>query len=123
MRTGRRTGAVVLGLVVALATLLGVACLCARGPQLPPEHTTVAAAFYDVPDEQEREHVCVSSGHDRCGGRAVAGKPSTGPGPHPQPLAAPTRVDTRPAVATTTRTPFTAEPRAPDLHALQVLRT
>ncbi|NUR67105.1 MAG: hypothetical protein HOQ47_15195 [Streptomyces sp.] len=123
MRTGRRTGAVVLGLVVALATLLGVACLCARGLQLPPEHTAVASAAYDVPDQREREHVCVSSGHDRCGGKAVAGKPSTGPGPHPQPLTAPTRVDTRPTVAATTRTPFTADPRAPDLHALQVLRT
>ncbi|NUO47211.1 MAG: hypothetical protein HOV82_34870 [Streptomyces sp.] len=123
MRTGRRTGAVVLGLVVALATLLGVACLCARGLPLPPEHTAVASAAYDVPDQQEREHVCVSSGHDRCGGKAVAGKPSTGPSPHPQPLTAPTRVDTRPAVAATTRTPFTADPRAPDLHALQVLRT
>ena len=122
MRTRRRTGAVVLGLMVALATLLGAACLCARGVPPSAGHAPTAVVL-DMPDQQVREHVCVSSGHDRCGGKAVVGKPSTAPGPHPQPLAPPTRVDTRPALPVPARAPYTAEPRGPDLHALQVLRT
>ncbi|MCW8380591.1 hypothetical protein [Streptomyces justiciae] len=122
MRAGRRTGAVVLGLLVALATLLGAACLCARGAQPAAEHAPTTVVL-DLPDQQMREHVCVSSGHDRCGGKVVVGKPSTAPGPHPQPVAPPTRVFTRPALAVPARAPYTAEPRAPDLHALQVLRT
>ena len=114
-----RTGAVALGLLMALATLFGVACLCVQGPATPPEH----AAVTSVTSAVAQEHVCPSPVHRRCGADAAVVAPTTGPGSHPQPLVLPTRADTRPPVAFPVGTSYAAGPRAPDLHVLQVLRT
>ncbi|MEV6382005.1 hypothetical protein AB0M31_21655 [Streptomyces sp. NPDC051773] len=114
-----------LGLLVALATVLGVACLCTHG------HITVAAATktpaaptsYDITADDVSERVCAMPGHDRCGGSAAVDTRTTGPGPHPVPQALPVRVDARPAALPVPVDARPAAPRAPNLHALQVLRT
>ncbi|ALV33213.1 hypothetical protein AS200_15115 [Streptomyces sp. CdTB01] len=113
----------VLGLLVALATLLGVACLCSHGHALQAEPVAVASVSYDGPHHHARDHACLSPGHDHCGAKLSVDTPTTGPGPHPQPLGLPVRVDPRPILAPTATTWYAAAPRAPDLHVLQVLRT
>ncbi|MDX3525894.1 hypothetical protein P1P75_05465 [Streptomyces sp. ID05-39B] len=89
---------------------------------MPPEPAGIASVAHDRADDQVREHACPSRAHDQCGSESAVDTPTTGPGPHPQPLVLPARPDTRPAVASPATTPYTAGPRAPDLHLLQVLR-
>ncbi|MEU3979220.1 hypothetical protein AB0F77_03775 [Streptomyces sp. NPDC026672] len=118
---------VVLGLTMALATVLGVASLCAHGPVRGPvavlSSEGAAPAAHHGPSGAPRAHVCPVPGHDQCGARTAAYSPTTGPGPHPFPRTPPALVDTRPAVAPTTAAARPAAPRAPDLHVLQVQRT
>ncbi|MFI5875346.1 hypothetical protein ACIBAH_23370 [Streptomyces sp. NPDC051445] len=83
--------------------------------------TAMSAASDDAGDV--REHACASPAHDQCGGKTVVDTPTTGPGPHPQPLDPPVRPDARPASATSAIVMHTIAARAPDLHLLQVLRT
>ena len=120
---GERTGAVALALLVVLATLLGVACLCSPGHAGQSEPVTIASAAHHGPDRPGHERACLSPGHDHCGTKLAVDTPTTGPGPHPQPLGLPARVDSRPAPVAPATTWYTAAPRAPDLHVLQVLRT
>ncbi|MFF6829849.1 copper resistance protein CopC [Streptomyces longwoodensis] len=120
MSVRQRTAAVVLGLLVALATVLGAACLCAHRHTVQP--VTVFSA-YDTSDGGAREHACALPAHDQCGAKAAGDMPTTGPGPHSQPLTLPAWADTRPASSRTVINQDSAAPRAPDLHALQVLRT
>ncbi|MFJ5265137.1 hypothetical protein ACIQAC_32205 [Streptomyces sp. NPDC088387] len=119
----RRTGSVVLSLLVALATFLGVACLCAHGTA--PQSESVAVTYVDIdrPDGHRSERACLSPGHQQCGAKLAVDTPATAPAPHPHPLGLPARVDARPAPALTDVSRYTAPPRAPDLHVLQVLRT
>ncbi|MER6127205.1 hypothetical protein ABT173_32390 [Streptomyces sp. NPDC001795] len=123
MSVRRRTGAVVLGLLVALATMLGAACLCTHGYAMQPRTVAVSSITYETPGGHARDHACLSPGHDQCGGASTAVTPTTGPGPHPQPFSPPVRLDARPASPSTTFTTYAMSPRAPDLHVLQVLRT
>lgn len=121
MSSRRAAGSVVLGLLVALAAVLGVACLCTHGHV--PQSLAVSSA-YGALDGGIPEHACASSGHGRCGTEAAADTPTTGPVPHPLPQAWPARVEVRPAAfpaAAVRKRP--AAPRAPDLYTLQVLRT
>ncbi|QIZ00735.2 hypothetical protein HEP87_52180 [Streptomyces sp. S1D4-11] len=111
-----------LGLLMALATLLGAAFLCAHGPAMQPEPTAVAMVTYDQA-HHTCEHACAAPGHDQCGAASAVNTPATGPGPHPQPLSPPSHVDARSTVVSTTVARYTATPRAPDLYVLQVLRT
>ncbi|MFD7404179.1 hypothetical protein ACFV7R_16200 [Streptomyces sp. NPDC059866] len=125
MGTRRRAASVVLGLWMALATVLGVGCLCAHGQTYAQAVQYVAAVspMPDAPGDDTREHACAAPGHDQCGGGTVVDTPATGPAPHPLPQALPTRVDTRPVAAPTPVTAGPAAPRPPNLHVLQVLRT
>ncbi|MFF8904802.1 hypothetical protein [Streptomyces olivaceoviridis] len=123
MSTRRRTASVLLGLLVVLATVFGVACLCAHGPGVRPT-VAVASSSYDVPDHLAREHLCALPGQDHCGAKTTAATPTTGPGNHPFPQTLPTTVvDARPATAAPPVRARPAAPRPPGLHALQVLRT
>jgi hypothetical protein len=125
-----RTGSVVLGLLVVLATMLGAACLCAQGYAMRPVAAVSSPSASHQPDGgghgpsvDDREHACAAPGHDRCGGKAAVDTPVTRPGPHPQPQSLPAQVDTRPASVGVRTTVYGATPRPPNLHALQVLRT
>jgi hypothetical protein len=111
---------VALGLLVALATVLGVACLCAYGQFSRP---LVTSAAYDVADGHAGDHASVAPGEHRCGDQKAADTPTTGPVPQPQPVALPCRADVRPAAAPAAVLRHAAAPRAPDLHVLQVSRT
>ncbi|NNN36293.1 hypothetical protein HLK59_39240 [Streptomyces sp. S3(2020)] len=123
----RRSTSVLLGLLVALASVLGIACLCTHGhvalPVAAASTTPAAPTSYDIATDDTRERVCASPGHDRCGGSAAVGNPTTGPGPHPVPQALPVRVDARPVALPVPADARPAAPRPPDLHTLQVLRT
>lgn len=124
--TGRRqrTACVALGLLVALATVLGVTCLCAYGQfSRPLVASTAYDVAYDMADGHVGDHASVAPGEHRCGDQKVADTPTTGPVPQPQPVALPCRVDARPVVVAATVPRHGAAPRAPDLHVLQVLRT
>ena len=127
MRMRWRTASVVLGLMVVLATVLGVACLCAHGPVTQSvavmQPGTAAAAMHHGSSGDSPDHACAVPGHDQCGAKTTAYAPTTGPGPHPFPQTLPARVDTRPATLPTAVAAHPAAPRAPDLHVLQVLRT
>jgi hypothetical protein len=116
----RQTVSVVLGLLVVLATVLGAACLCARGDTVQP---IAASSVYGGSGDGDREHVCAVPAHDQCGAKVTVDTPTTGPGPHPQPLALPVRADVGPTSSRTVINLHPAAPRAPDLHVLQVLRT
>ncbi|WP_437066307.1 hypothetical protein [Streptomyces sp. enrichment culture] len=109
-----------LGLLVALATVLGVTCLCAYGQFGRPP---VAATAYDVADGHVGHHARVAPGEHRCGDQKAADTPTTGPVPQPQPVTLPCRVDARPTAVPATAMRHGAAPRAPDLHVLQVSRT
>ncbi|WP_405905470.1 MULTISPECIES: hypothetical protein [unclassified Streptomyces] len=122
MTVRRRTGSVVLGLLVALATVLGVACLCTHGPAVQPVAAMSSAASHG-PDGDDHEHVCAAPGEDECGAQWVMDTPTTGPGPHPQPQSLPAQVHVRPAAVPAQTTAYGVAPRPPNLHVLQVLRT
>jgi hypothetical protein len=119
----RRTGVAVLGLLVALAALLGVACLCTHGQAMHAESVAFASVTHDRPHGPAYDHTCLAPGHEQCSGKLAVDTPGTGPGPHPQPIALPAQGDARPASPATSITRYVARPRAPDLHVLQVLRT
>ncbi|MFF4754367.1 hypothetical protein ACWD5R_24530 [Streptomyces sp. NPDC002514] len=123
MSVRRRSGGVVLGLLVALATLLGVACLCSHGHAIQAEPVAVVSVTHDSPVGHVREHACLSPGHEQCGAKPAVDTPTTGPGPQPHPLGVPVQVEFRPVLALTVTARYEAAPRAPDLHVLQVLRT
>lgn len=123
MRLRRRSGGVVLGLLMALATLLGVACLCSHGHAIQAEPVAVVSLAHDSPGDAARDHACLSPGHEQCGAKPAVDTPATGPGPQPEPLGVPVQVDFRPVLAATVPARYEAAPRAPDLHVLQVLRT
>lgn len=112
-----------LGLLVALATLLGVACLCSHGHAIQAEPVAVVSVAHDSPGGHARERACLSPGHEQCGAKPAVATPATGPGSQPQPLGVPVQVDFRPVLARGVTARYTAVPRAPDLHVLQVLRT
>ncbi|MEU0681304.1 MULTISPECIES: hypothetical protein [Streptomyces] len=116
----RRTAPVVLVLLMVLTTVLGLACPCGGAQLMQP---VAAATAYDVPGDHVREHGRAAPGHDQCGTGAAVDTPTTGPGPHPQPLAVSAHVDTRPVIVMEAVTRYVAVPRAPDLHVLQVLRS
>ncbi|MFE2045200.1 hypothetical protein ACFXAZ_30650 [Streptomyces sp. NPDC059477] len=125
MTVRRRSGSVVLGLLVALATLFGVACLCAQanaqaGPQRsgPAVHTVQGGQNSRVLDL-----ICLSPGHQECDGTPAVDTPTTGPVPQPQPLGLPARVAPGPVEVPTLTVRYAPPPRPPDLHVLQVLRT
>ncbi|MFF4550764.1 hypothetical protein [Streptomyces sp. NPDC001435] len=120
MSARRRTGSVVLGLLVALATVFGAVCLCAHGPTVQP---VAVLSAYDTSDGGSRTHACALPAHDQCGAKLAADMPTTGPGPHPQPLILPVWAGARPASSFKLINLDPAAPRAPDLHVLQVLRT
>jgi len=107
-----------MGLLVAMATVLGAACLCAHGHTVQP---VVVFSAYDAPDGGTREHACTLPDHDQCGAKAT-GVPTTGPGPHYRPLTPPVWADTRPASSPSSVNLDSAAPHAPDLHVLQVQR-
>ncbi|MFJ2826611.1 hypothetical protein ACIPC1_03215 [Streptomyces sp. NPDC087263] len=121
MTARRRTGSVVLGLLVALATVLGVACLCTHGPAVQP--VAAMSAAYQGPGDDDPEHVCAAPAQDRCGAQWMLDTPTTGPGPHPQPQSLPVQVGVGPARVPARTTVYGAAPRPPNLHVLQVLRT
>ncbi|MFJ6661790.1 hypothetical protein ACIQNG_36380 [Streptomyces sp. NPDC091377] len=127
MTVRRRSVSMVLGLIVALATLFGVACLCAKTypPQYPSADapTSVAYVTHGTPDGQARGLACLSPGHQQCDGAPAVDTPTTGPGPQPQPLVPPALIDSRPAGVPFRSTRYAPPPRPPDLHLLQVLRT
>ncbi|MEU9336929.1 hypothetical protein AB0D49_27815 [Streptomyces sp. NPDC048290] len=147
MSVRRRSGSVVLGLLVALATLFGVACLCAGTGKAPQMRSADHAAVYGVPAPDSpgarrlaadpngsRGQVvgangrvidlpCLSPGHQQCDGTPVADTPTTGPVPQPQPLGLPARVLLGPAVPPAPAPRYAPPPRPPDLHVLQVLRS
>lgn len=112
-----------LGLLVALAVVLGVAGQGGGHGEAVTTPVTAAASTHDSPATDDREHLCPAPRHDRCGADAVLGTPTTGPGPHPLPQALPARVDARPAAAPTAVPSRPGASRPPDLHMLQVLRT
>lgn len=118
MSVRRRTGAVVLGLLVALATVLGATCLCTLGHTVQP---VAVISAYDTSDGGAHEHACALPAHE-CGAKAAADMPTTGFGPHPQPLILPVWVDAQPTLSRLVIHLDSAAPRAPDLHVLQVLR-
>lgn len=128
-RRGMRgsTKSVMLGLLAALATLFGMACLCPDGHAVRPvaavslAHQTPGGDVRDTRDT--REHVCASPGHHRCGGKATVDVPATGPGAHPFPPLPPALVDARRPVPPSPVTVRPAPARPPDLHVLQVLQT
>lgn len=122
MTVRRRTGSVVLGLLVALATVLGVACLCTHGPAVQPV-TAMSSTAYHGPGDDDREHVCAVPGSDQCGVQWAMDTPATGPGPHPHPQSLPAQVDAQPAPVPAQITAYGVAPRPPNLHVLQVLRT
>ncbi|MGW5063650.1 hypothetical protein ACWEQ2_41335 [Streptomyces sp. NPDC004096] len=117
-----RTGVVVLGLLVALATVWGVACLCApAGPVMRPAMPTAAASTlgYENPD-----HVCAVPAQDHCAVKAAVSSPATSPGPQPLAHTLPTRTYAWSAPGTApSGVAYAVSPRPPNLHALQVLRT
>ncbi|WP_128374384.1 hypothetical protein [Streptomyces cavernae] len=124
-----RSGFVLWALLAALATVVGMSCLCSDGHAVRPVHAaepfTAVSRAYDATDgeRERREHLCAAPRHDQCGGKAAADTPATGPGAHPYPQAVPARVEVRPAHAATAVTARPAPPRPPNLHVLQVLRT
>ncbi|MFM9441628.1 hypothetical protein [Streptomyces acidiscabies] len=115
-----RAASVVLGLLLALATVLG--CVMHPGEAEAQAARRLAAVAYS-PQTPAKEHVCPVPGHDRCHGAGGVIARTTAPTPHPAPQALPARVDARPAVAPRTVRADPAAPRPPDLHVLQVLRT
>ncbi|MEV7343882.1 hypothetical protein [Streptomyces sp. NPDC093544] len=121
MTVRRRTGSVVLGLLVALATVLGVACLCTHGPAV--QSVAAMSSAYQGPAGDDREHVCTAPAQDQCGAQWAMDTPTTGPGPHPQPQSLPVQVDAGPARVPARTTAYGVAPRPPNLHVLQVLRT
>ncbi|MEV7283523.1 hypothetical protein AB0O01_02955 [Streptomyces sp. NPDC093252] len=139
MSARRRSGSVVLGLLVALATLFGVACLCAstsapKGPHAgtaqirSADFTAVTGGqgpqgFVLGANGQVLDLACLSPGHQQCDGTPVADTPTTGPVPQPQPLGLPARPAPGEAGAAPPATRYAPPPRPPDLHVLQVLRT
>lgn len=108
-----------LGLLLALATVLG----CAMHPgEAEAEAARRYAAVAYAPQGPAKEHVCPVPGHECHGAGGVIAR-TTAPTPHPAPQALPGRVDARPAAAPRAVRAEPAAPRPPDLHALQVLRT
>jgi len=128
-RRGMRGSAtsMMLGLLATLATVFGMACLCPDGPAVRP--VAAVSSAYQTPGDDVRgtgdirDHVCVSPGHHRCGGKATVDVPATGPGAHPFPPLPPALVDARRPVPPTPVTVRPAPARPPDLHVLQVLLT
>ncbi|MGJ5897373.1 hypothetical protein ACSCBZ_36320 [Streptomyces niveiscabiei] len=115
-----RVASVALGLLLALATVLG--CVMNPGEAEAEAARRLAAVAY-APQTPAKEHVCPVPGHDRCHGAGGVIARTTAPTPHPAPQALPARVDARPAAAPRLVRADPAAPRPPDLHALQVLRT
>lgn len=128
----RRAASVVLGLLVALVTVLGMVChdthgqavqpLAAVSSAQDPRDALNARASLNALDAEARQHLCAAPDHDQCQGRTAADTPTTGPGSHPLPQTTPARVDIPPAAVPA---PVAARPaaRPPNLHMLQVLRT
>ncbi len=115
-----RAASVALGLLLALATVLGCAMHPGEAEAEAARHL-VAVAY--TPQTPSKEHVCPVPGHDRCHGAGGVIARTTAPTPHPAPQALPTRLDARPAAAPLAVRADPAAPRPPDLHVLQVLRT
>ncbi|MET8980478.1 hypothetical protein ABZX85_33210 [Streptomyces sp. NPDC004539] len=120
MSSPRRAGAVVLGLLLAVATVLGCVMHPAETEAGAVRHLTAVAY---TPQGPSKEHVCAVPGHDRCHGAGGVVARTTAPTPHPAPQALPARVDARPATTPLAAQADPAAPRPPDLHVLQVLRT
>jgi len=123
MNVRRRSALVVLGLMVVLATVLGVACLCTHSPVMRPVAAASPVSDHNSDHPEARERACAVPGHDQCGDKTVVATPTTGPDPHPFPQVLPAYVDARPAATAAAVAAHPATPRAPDLHVLQVLRT
>ncbi|QNP73025.1 hypothetical protein IAG44_28730 [Streptomyces roseirectus] len=115
-----RAVSVVLGLLLAVATLWGCVMHPAEAEAETVRHL-VAVAY--APQTPAKEHVCAVPGHNRCHGSSGVIARTTAPTPHPSPQALPARVDARPATIPTPAQADPAAPRPPDLHVLQVLRT
>jgi len=111
---------VVLGLLLALAAVLG----CATHPaEADAEAGRQPVAVTSTPQGPSKEQVCAVPGHHQCHGTGGAVARTTPPTPHPAPQSLPTRVDARPATTPLSVRADPAAPRPPDLHVLQVSRT
>ncbi|WP_151484962.1 hypothetical protein [Streptomyces albicerus] len=120
MTRRQRTGFVVLGLLIALAAVLGAACLYTHGHAMPV--AAMPSAAYHEPEGGHHEHACVSPGHEQCGAKTAVDTPTTGPGPYPHPEGLPVLADAQPAPAIAQATAYGAASRPPNLYVLQVLR-
>lgn len=79
MNPRRRTTSLMLGLLVALAAVLGVARPCVQGQAM--QRAAVPAAQGTPGDHVTGERVCGLHSQDQCKRKLAAGTPTTGPNP------------------------------------------